>query len=160
MQTARLSVHRLSSWRTSSFLVLFCAVAVWALGQVAVVTAFVPETITPQSKQTDFTSVIKEPSYVTYYHRRIVPNVNQRNSNNNRNKYSTELYSFMGSDGGILGIGTPEVVSFCLLYYSNWIIAIFWLISKLCSDSFHVLLSSFLTQFCIDNDTFLLFTEI
>ena len=26
------------------------------------------------------------------------------------NRRSTELYSFMGSDGGILGIGTPELV--------------------------------------------------
>lgn len=38
---------------------------------------------------------------------------------NNQKQSNTQLY-FMGSDGGILGIGTPEVVSFsplfCLLY--------------------------------------------
>lgn len=36
----------------------------------------------------------------------------RRVTSNNRNyKQSTELFSFMGSDGGLFGIGTPELVS-------------------------------------------------
>ena len=108
MQRARAS-------RSSSFLFL-SAIVLW-VGQAAIAGAFVPTTLTPGSKQTDFTSgsistttrsrsELLEPSYFASC-RRI-------NSNNRKKQKSTELY-FMGSDGGILGIGTPELVRFSLL---------------------------------------------
>lgn len=55
-------------------------------------------------------SKLSEPSCVASY-RRI-------HSNNNRNtRQSTELFSFMGSDGGLFGIGTPELFTIVLIGY-------------------------------------------
>lgn len=74
--------------------------------------AFVQTTISPGSKQNELTngrittsgsSILSEPSCFRRCRRSISSNRNQRQS--------TELYSFMGSDGGLFGIGTPELVS-------------------------------------------------
>ena len=72
--------------------------------------AFVQSTISHGSKQNDIAggkfvsssgSRLPEPSSFVSF---------RRNSNSNKRE-STELYSFMGSDGGLFGIGTPELVS-------------------------------------------------
>jgi hypothetical protein len=44
--------------------------------------------------------------------------IHQRHHDNYyKQQPSTSLYSFMGSDGGILGIGAPELVEFSLFCF-------------------------------------------
>ena len=86
-----------------SLTLLFSAV-VW-VEQAHLAGAFVQPTFAPGSKVNEFTSgrvsTLTEPSGFA--------RCNQNSYN--RNKKGTELYNFMGSDGGLFGIGTPELVS-------------------------------------------------
>lgn len=101
--------------RSSSFLRLF-SIALW-VGQATLAAAFVPTTLTPGSKQIDFASrsigtggrsELLEPS--------CFASCRRTHSNSRNRKQSTELY-FMGSDGGFLGIGTPELFTIILIGY-------------------------------------------
>lgn len=94
--------------RSSSLLLLLLSVVVW-MGQAGPSAAFVQTSPTSGSKQ--FNSG----------HGRIVaggkstmlePQCSFSYGNNVNRRQSTELYSFMGSDGGLLGIGTPELVRY------------------------------------------------
>ena len=90
---------------------LFVLSVVLCVGKANFAGAFVQTTISPGSKQNDIAprsfvsgsgSKLPEPlSFVT------------PGSSSNR-RQSTELYSFMGSDGGLFGIGTPELVSLAI----------------------------------------------
>ncbi|KAG7343075.1 hypothetical protein IV203_021020 [Nitzschia inconspicua] len=46
-----------------------------------------------------------------------LPRYNTPSNRNNQRQPSTQLYSFMGSDGGLLGIGTPELFTILLVGY-------------------------------------------
>lgn len=99
--------------RSSSLLLLLLSVVVW-MGQAGLSAAFVQTSQTPGSKE--------------FYssHGRIVaggksamlePPCSFSYGNNVNRRQSTELYSFMGSDGGLLGIGTPELFTIILIGY-------------------------------------------
>ena len=99
----------LSSRRISWSISLFSVVLLWVGGA----SAFVPITTT-----TDFSSTtsLRRSIQVLQQQPILNNNKNQRqqltvvgNKKNNK-RSNTQLY-FMGSDGGILGIGTPELVS-------------------------------------------------
>lgn len=85
-------------------LALLFSAAIWA-EQASLAGAFVQTGFAPGSKVNDFTSgrisKLSEPSGFAPC----------RSNSQSRNNKSTELYSFMGSDGGLFGIGTPELVS-------------------------------------------------
>jgi len=93
-----------------SLVLLVFSIVIW-VEQASLAGAFVHTTISPGSKVNDFTSggtsKLTEPSGLARCNRSI----------GNRNKQCTELYSFMGSDGGLLGIGTPELFTIVLIGY-------------------------------------------
>lgn len=88
----------------AAVIVLF--VSVVAL-EASIATAFVPS-----PTAADCGRIQHQP--LANFHRRPIQTNNLYNNNNNKQQQqrqqSTQLYSFMGSDGGILGIGTPELV--------------------------------------------------
>lgn len=91
-------------------LTLLFSVVVW-VEQAHLAGAFVQPTFAPGSKVNDYTSgrvsTLTEPSGFA-----------RCNHNSyNRNKKGTELYNFMGSDGGLFGIGTPELFTIVLIGY-------------------------------------------
>uniref|UniRef100_A0A7S4EEW7 Uncharacterized protein n=2 Tax=Pseudo-nitzschia australis TaxID=44445 RepID=A0A7S4EEW7_9STRA len=98
------------------------SVALW-VGHANLAAAFVQTAITPGSKQTDFSSASIITSgtsdlFQPRFGRSCRTNSNTNNNNNNAKKrQSTELYSFMGSDGGLFGIGTPELFTIVLIGY-------------------------------------------
>ena len=92
--------------------VLFVFSIVLWVEQAGLAGAFVQTTMSPGSKQIEFTggsiaasgrSKLSEPSGF--------PPCRRSYSGNRNKRQSTELFSFMGSDGGLFGIGTPELVS-------------------------------------------------
>ena len=97
---------------TRSWIFFFLSIVLW-VEQASLATAFVQTTLSPGSKQNNLAcgSITtssrsklpeNEPSCFSSYRR--------SNGNNRVGRQSTELF-FMGSDGGVLGIGTPELVS-------------------------------------------------
>lgn len=104
--------------RFSSSYLLVCALVLW-IGRAKSVAAFVPTTATPGSKQSDSafrrtittsrSKIVVEPPSFTSFRR--------TDSSNGNRRQSTELYSFMGSDGGLFGIGTPELFTIVLIGY-------------------------------------------
>ena len=97
------------------------SIALW-VGHTSLAAAFVQTAITPGSKQTDFSSanIITSGTSDLFQPRgfgRSCRTNSNTNSNNAKKRQSTELYSFMGSDGGLLGIGTPELVRFNFSMY-------------------------------------------
>ena len=89
-----------------SLILLVFSIFIW-VEQASLAGAFVQTTLSPGSKINDFTSgsisKLSKPSGVA--------RCNGINSSNRNQRQCTELYSFMGSDGGLFGIGTPELVS-------------------------------------------------
>lgn len=74
-------------------------------------TAFVSSPATPTAVASRRTVAFKAPQQ---QQRQPTHKSSPRTSSSSSSgRSTTELYSFMGSDGGILGIGTPELVS-CL----------------------------------------------
>ena len=102
------------------FQILFIVSTVLWVGRSKAVAAFVPTSTGPATpRQTDFNSAgtVKTISVASglIESRGCLPygqfyNSNEANKNRRSQRRSTELYSFMGSDGGLLGIGTPELV--------------------------------------------------
>ena len=89
-----------------SLILLVFSIVVW-IEQASLAGAFVQTTFSPGSKINDFTSgSISKLSEQSGFVR-----CNRSNSNNRNKRQCTELFSFMGSDGGLFGIGTPELVS-------------------------------------------------
>mmetsp|Transcript_11893 Transcript_11893/g.28182 ORF Transcript_11893/g.28182 Transcript_11893/m.28182 type:complete len:439 (+) Transcript_11893:170-1486(+) len=93
---------------------LFVLSVVLCVGKPNFAGAFVQTKLSPGSKHNEFASrgfttgggsKLPEPS----------PIVGRGSSSNQRQ--STELYSFMGSDGGLFGIGTPELFTIVLIGY-------------------------------------------
>lgn len=106
-----------SGRRPLSFLFLV-SVALW-VGHASTAAAFVQTTLTPGSKQNNFNSasIVTSGASESFEARGFGRSCRTNSNNNNRNKRrSTELY-FMGSDGGLLGIGTPELFTIVLIGY-------------------------------------------
>jgi hypothetical protein len=115
------SSSRRISW---SPILLFSVVLLWVGGQ-QTGTAFVPTTTEIRSRpqiqvlQQQQQLIVNNNKY--NQRQQQLTNVVGRNKKNNM-RSNTQLY-FMGSDGGILGIGTPEVVSkpfqYCFCFYCS-----------------------------------------
>lgn len=95
-----------------SLILLVFSIFIW-VEQASLAGAFVQTTLSPGSKINDFTfggiSKFSEPSGFA--------RCNVINSSNRNKRQCTELYSFMGSDGGLFGIGTPELFTIVLIGY-------------------------------------------
>lgn len=81
----------------------------WAVAVIGVTTAFVPPTQVDSILRGSGSVILNPRSQQHQQCSDLTTNKIPHGGNYQERKQRTELY-FMGSDGGILGIGTPEVV--------------------------------------------------
>eukprot|EP00531_Pseudo-nitzschia_arenysensis_P010303 CAMPEP_0116137534 /NCGR_PEP_ID=MMETSP0329-20121206/12296_1 /TAXON_ID=697910 /ORGANISM="Pseudo-nitzschia arenysensis, Strain B593" /LENGTH=428 /DNA_ID=CAMNT_0003632449 /DNA_START=111 /DNA_END=1397 /DNA_ORIENTATION=- len=100
-----------------SLILVVISIVLWA-EQASLAGAFVQTTLSPGSKINDInsrsfttstSSKLPEPSCLS--------RCNGRNAIDRNTRQSTQLFSFLGSDGGIFGIGTPELFTIVLIGY-------------------------------------------
>mmetsp|Transcript_32000 Transcript_32000/g.75257 ORF Transcript_32000/g.75257 Transcript_32000/m.75257 type:complete len:437 (+) Transcript_32000:166-1476(+) len=100
------------------FSILYLVFAGILVCQIGLAAAFVQTTLAPGSKQADFsTGGIPPNRAADSFEARGTGRSYPINSNRGNKRRSTELYSFMGSDGGLFGIGTPELFTIILIGY-------------------------------------------
>lgn len=86
--------------------ILFVFSVVLWVEQASLAGAFVQTTLSPGSAQSGFF-----PESITASSRSKLSEPSCSTSRHRSRSQSTQLFSFMGSDGGLFGIGTPELVS-------------------------------------------------